>query len=245
MVCLPDGKYTFTVMDQNKDGMCCNHGEGKYVLTYQSSGEMIATGGSFEESESTTFNIPYESPGYQDSDWDGVEDRTGNIVPPMLLNADGVQSCENEFGLHLRTDDYGVETMWELRERSQTEDFDDGRVVVSGGPYTSNHTYDLSYCLEPGKYTFVFYDWQCDGLRGETMDGYYTLKVNGYEVHTGGTNMTEYAETVKLEFTNPLSKNNGALTRGVDGKNRGVALSREWWRSGWLGVAGVVIIVAL
>ena len=42
----------------------------------------------------------------------------------------------------------------------------DGKVVVSGGPYTSDYTYDVTYCLYPGSYTFIFLDWQCDGLIG-------------------------------------------------------------------------------
>ena len=74
------------------------------------------------------------------------------------------------------------------------------QVVASGGPYTSDHTYDISYCLYPGRYTFVFYDWQCDGLEGVEMNGFYTLKNNGEEVHTGGTKMDEYWETFDMEF---------------------------------------------
>ena len=112
----------------------------------------------------------------------------------------GEYSYARDHGLYV-ADDYGVETTWELRERSTTDKYQDGKVVASGGPYTSDFTYDFEYCLYPGKYTFVFYDWQCDGLIGKELTGSYTLKVNGKDVHTGGTDMTEYWEEVKLDFT--------------------------------------------
>ncbi|KAL7537424.1 hypothetical protein ACHAXR_007821 [Thalassiosira sp. AJA248-18] len=201
IVCLPTGKYTFTIMDANEDGMCCGNGEGRYSVSYQESGEIITHGSEFEQFETVTFQIPFATPMLRDADGDGIEDRTKNVIPPMIMTADGLpERCENEFGLHLETDDYGVETTWELRERSDTGKYEGGKVVASGGPYTSNHTYDISYCLYPGKYTFVFYDWQCDGLTGKDLTGYYSLKVNDKEVYTGGTTMDKYWEEVKLEF---------------------------------------------
>ncbi len=212
IVCLPKGKYTFTMMDRNKDGMCCTNGEGRYAVTYVDSGELITHGSEFGQYEATTFSVPYVAPPLRDVDGDGIEDRTKNVIPPMILTSDGfpLSECENEFGLVIKTDDYGVETTWELQERDDgtadaasgddDENPPSGKVVASGGPYTSDFTYDISYCLYPGKYTFVFYDWQCDGLIGKELTGSYTLKVNGQEVHTGGTKMNNYWEEAKLEF---------------------------------------------
>ena len=222
------------------DGMC----NGMYVVSDKSSGEMIMHGSSFGESESVTFNIPYEPP-YplgRDDNGDGMDDRTGNVIPTIPLDAAGFPSCANEFGLHLKTDDYGVETKWELRKRSiniDSEDNHNGTVVASGGPYTSDFTYDVTYCLEPGKYTFIFYDWQCDGLMGETMNGHYALLVNGMEVFRGGR-AVEYEEIVNLEFTNPLDSGinlwgdnfngggAGANAREEVQINRGVVGARLW-----------------
>lgn len=224
IICLPQGKYTFTIMDRNKDGICCDNGEGRYALTYQPTGEIITHGSEFEQYESVSFVIPYETPPLRDSDGDGIEDRTKNIIPPMILTDDGIplSNCENEFGLHLETDDYGVETTWELRERSTTDKYQDGKVVASGGPYTSDFTYDVEYCLYPGKYTFVFYDWQCDGLIGKELTGSYTLKVNGKDVHTGGTDMTEYWEEVKLDFT---KEQPDAATRSSSSSQIGMSIA--------------------
>ncbi|EED86553.1 predicted protein [Thalassiosira pseudonana CCMP1335] len=206
IVCLPAGKYTFTIFDSDKeDGMCCGYGEGKYVVTYQSTGEMITQGAEFGSSETTKFAIPFEAPTLRDANGDGVEDRTKNIIPTIPLTSDGMPSCSNEFGLHLQTDDYGVETTWELRERDEmSTNYTDGKVIASGGPYTSEFEYDISYCLNPGKYYFIFYDWQCDGLVGIKSNGYYTVKVNGMDVWTGGTDMNGYEEVVDVEFLNPL-----------------------------------------
>ena len=206
VVCIPSGRYTFTIMDRNSDGMCCSNGEGRYAVTYQETGEIITHGGAFGQFESVSFVVPYVAPPLGDADGDGVEDRTKNVYPEMILTDDGspLTKCPNEFGLHLETDDYGIETTWELRTRSTTGNYEDGKVVASGGPYTSDFTYDVSYCLYPGSYTFVFLDWQCDGLIGNKLTGSYTLKVNGHNVHTGGTSMDNYWEEVPLEFKNEI-----------------------------------------
>lgn len=213
IVCLPQGKYTFTIMDRNEDGMCCSNGEGRYSVIFKETGEIITHGSNFGQYESITFLLPYEAPPLTDADKDGVEDRTKNVFPPMILSEDGlpVATCDNEFSLHLETDDYGVETTWELRKRSTTGNYEDGKVVASGGPYASSFTYDVSYCLYPGSYTYVFYDWGCDGLTGEEMTGSYTLKANGVEVHTGGTTMNKYWEEVNLEFTNEIVTSNSSI----------------------------------
>jgi hypothetical protein len=206
IVCLPEGRYTFTIMDREKDGLCCGEGEGRYVITYQDTGDMIAQGSEFGEFESTTFNVPYTQPSYKDNDADGRDDTTKNVFPPLIY------PCLNKLGINLKTDDYGVETTFELWTRSNTQDYKDGTLIASGGPYTSDHEYNLSYCLDPGKYTFVLLDWQCDGLSGVAIDGSYTLDVNGVEVYEGPRAWDEgqYYEVVKLEFTNGIDDNLGS-----------------------------------
>lgn len=186
------------MIDLGGDGI---NQEGRYAVSYKPTGELIVQGAQFGSSESTTFKVPFVAPKLADSDGDGVEDRTNNVIPTIPMTSDGQPSCSNEFGLHLVTDDYGVETTWELREKN---DGSDGKIIASGGPYTSDFTYDITYCVDPGKYAFTFHDWQCDGLVGMKTDGYYTVKVNGIEVHTGGTNMTQYEEEVELNFVNAL-----------------------------------------
>jgi len=54
--CLDDGCYTFTITDTYGDGICCSYGSGSYTVT-NSSGSVLASGGSFGSSESTNFCV--------------------------------------------------------------------------------------------------------------------------------------------------------------------------------------------
>ena len=51
---LVPGSYTFTIYDSYGDGICCTYGNGNYLLQ---SDTLIASGGSFGSSESTTFCV--------------------------------------------------------------------------------------------------------------------------------------------------------------------------------------------
>jgi hypothetical protein len=86
--------------------------------------------------------------------------------------------------------------------------------------------------LYPGNYTFVFYDWGCDGLTGEEMTGSYTLRINGEDVHTGGTTMDKYWEEVNMEFKNEVFTTNSSSGQ----------LRKE---IGWKLVVGVMSLVAV
>ena len=48
--------YTFTIIDNQEDGICCDYGNGSYTLTTPT-GEVIATGGGFGPGESKSFRI--------------------------------------------------------------------------------------------------------------------------------------------------------------------------------------------
>ncbi|MEJ2912128.1 endonuclease [Pseudoalteromonas sp. C12FD-1] len=54
-LCLTDGAYTLVISDSYGDGMCCNVGNGNYVLTQGST--TLASGASFNNTESTTFEL--------------------------------------------------------------------------------------------------------------------------------------------------------------------------------------------
>lgn len=55
--CLPDGCYTFTILDSYNDGICCSYGNGSYSVT-DASGGVLAAGGSFTSSQATQFCQP-------------------------------------------------------------------------------------------------------------------------------------------------------------------------------------------
>ncbi|MXV39269.1 T9SS type A sorting domain-containing protein [Flavobacteriaceae bacterium Ap0902] len=52
----PDSCYYFTIFDGFGDGMCCSYGNGSYEVT-TANGEVVATGGTFTDEESTPFTI--------------------------------------------------------------------------------------------------------------------------------------------------------------------------------------------
>lgn len=52
--CLPYGCFTFTILDNHGDGICCGQGNGSYTVSNTDMGT-IASGGEFEYSESTAF----------------------------------------------------------------------------------------------------------------------------------------------------------------------------------------------
>lgn len=56
-MCLNDGCYTFTISDVYGDGICCAYGNGSYTLTNSSTSAVLASGGSFASSESTSFCV--------------------------------------------------------------------------------------------------------------------------------------------------------------------------------------------
>ncbi|MFC1591671.1 Ig-like domain-containing protein [Thermodesulfobacteriota bacterium] len=55
--CLIEGDYTFVIIDQFSDGICCTYGEGHYSLTNLDLGEEYGSGGAFTDQEATPFSI--------------------------------------------------------------------------------------------------------------------------------------------------------------------------------------------
>lgn len=60
-ICLADGSYVFTISDSYGDGICCSQGTGSYNLVV--GGNTVASGGSFDSNESTSFIVGSGSPG--------------------------------------------------------------------------------------------------------------------------------------------------------------------------------------
>lgn len=64
--CLPNGCYTFEILDSYGDGICCSYGSGAYSLT-TADGKTIKSGGNFGSSENTNFCLPNGSNGNPDN----------------------------------------------------------------------------------------------------------------------------------------------------------------------------------
>lgn len=75
-ICLPDGCYTFEILDSANDGLCCQFGEGSYTLNGPDG--TIASGADFGSSESTDFCVgdlvlPTCDDGIQNGEETGVD----------------------------------------------------------------------------------------------------------------------------------------------------------------------------
>ncbi len=54
---LPNGSYTYTILDSFGDGICCGYGNGSYTLTNLTTSTVIVTGGAFTTSQATPFTL--------------------------------------------------------------------------------------------------------------------------------------------------------------------------------------------
>ena len=65
--CLTDGCYSFLILDEYGDGICCEYGDGGYELL-DSENNVLASGGEFEDEERTDFCVPFseDDPGSDD-----------------------------------------------------------------------------------------------------------------------------------------------------------------------------------
>jgi hypothetical protein len=55
IICLDNGRYTFTISDSYGDGICCENGNGNYQVKLES--QVIKQGGEFGESETFSFDV--------------------------------------------------------------------------------------------------------------------------------------------------------------------------------------------
>lgn len=90
---------------------------------------------------------------------------TVNVAPLPLLELD------------LKTDYYGGETTWYIRDCS-------GTVILTGSGYANQRDYSEAYALIGG--TFIIRDSFGDGICCDYGNGSYTLKYGGQVIKTGG-----------------------------------------------------------
>jgi hypothetical protein len=65
VICVPEGCYSFVILDSFGDGICCAYGEGSYSVT--SGGEILAAGATYTNSESSMFCLGEGEVGCMDS----------------------------------------------------------------------------------------------------------------------------------------------------------------------------------
>lgn len=90
--CLPEGCYSFNIVDDYGDGMCCSYGEGYYQLIIEDQVEF--EGGQFKDKESQGFCLKPQTPtcedGIQNGDEEGID--CGGSCAPCPTCEDGIQN---------------------------------------------------------------------------------------------------------------------------------------------------------
>ena len=112
----------------------------------------------------------------------GTDNNTANDVKAnsfIIIPANGI------LNLYLKTDSYGSETSWDIKNGSNS-------IVASGGPYgdvTNGETLNIPVCLAPGCYTFTIYDNFGDGMSDGGSAGMQLTGNGGNPVYATLTNI--------------------------------------------------------
>jgi len=155
--CVPDANcYTFTIFDSYGDGICCAWGNGSYYVTY--GGTTVSSGGSFAGSDITS-NI-------------------GNCSSTSTCAAN-----ESEVFISITTDDYPLETSWQLVDQNGA-----GWFINPGDLTSANTTYTWSICVpDTNCYDFTIFDSYGDGLCCTWGNGSYYVTLDGSTIVSGGS----------------------------------------------------------
>lgn len=121
----------------------------------------------------------YDVAGFDGSEIVYIDDfqptQSGNPPPPPPTG------CENtEALLTLITDSYGYETSWELKNSSQAS-------LATGSGYADNTSYQETFCLADGDYSFTINDSYGDGICCAYGNGSYDISIAGTSVASGGS----------------------------------------------------------
>ena len=183
-ICLEEGQYEFTIKDKASDGICCGlEGDGYYKLT--SNGKLIAEGGEFEASETTSFSIigATSSPSEVPTRAPVTPPPTLNPTPPpsppptrlRITPAPTTKppvSVASWYCIEIEViyDTKPWEISWDLVRT------DNGQEIGFTGPGAPGDTKNLkTVCLGEGEYKFTIYDNARDGLCCASGNGSYSI----------------------------------------------------------------------
>jgi len=159
-------QYQFTISDSFGDGICCEYGQGEYTVV--KNGVEVASGGNFDDEDSTIFGSCGPTP-------------APSSGPPTASPTECTGDIVN---IDILTDNYPSETSYTLQETC------DGSTVFQRpqGYFTSTGTlYEDTICTPNSlEYLFTIFDSFGDGICCGYGQGEYTVTLNGSEVGTGG-----------------------------------------------------------
>lgn len=139
----------------------------------------------------------YDTAGFDGSEVvyvDGFQPGTGNSSPP----AGGCNGSVTT--ITLRTDNYGSETSWALRNASS-------QVLKNGSNLANNQNYTETLCLKNGTYQFTINDSFGDGICCQFGNGEYRIEANGQVLASGG----QFSSAETKTFTISPSGGSGSL----------------------------------
>lgn len=139
--CLLPGKYKFTIFDKAKDGLCCAKGKGNYSAFIDGT---------------KRFSSPLSS-----TTW-AKRVHLFTIFPPSSSQQNSIicnASTERKVKVEIKTDKYGGENSWFLRDQT-------GRTIARNTKkYGSNETDTTEVCLKDGySFDFIVLDDTGDGM---------------------------------------------------------------------------------
>eukprot|EP00543_Licmophora_paradoxa_P005426 CAMPEP_0202456616 /NCGR_PEP_ID=MMETSP1360-20130828/13828_1 /ASSEMBLY_ACC=CAM_ASM_000848 /TAXON_ID=515479 /ORGANISM="Licmophora paradoxa, Strain CCMP2313" /LENGTH=566 /DNA_ID=CAMNT_0049076473 /DNA_START=170 /DNA_END=1870 /DNA_ORIENTATION=- len=99
---------------------------------------------------------------------------------PLSVNTRSCSGSDMPFQLKMLTDDYALETSWELRRIS------DGGIQLSGAGYDNNDSVSVDRCIPRDCYTLTVFDTEGDGMCCGYGIGGYSATVDGTVVMNKG-----------------------------------------------------------
>ena len=161
---------------------CCAWGEGSYQLAFGD--DIVASGGSFGQSETKTFSTPITSNPTIPSEEE--------VQLPFTLPPD---ECYDVI-ITQNFDMYPQDESWDITQ--------DGVVVASSPQVAADATQDVQeLCLPAGDYVFTIYDLYGDGMCCQWGEGNYVVSTNDNEIIADGA---EFGPSESTAFTLPTSR---------------------------------------
>ena len=103
-LCLEEGCYIVTLYDSYGDGLCCEYGEGSWVVYDDDNNVMVESDGVFEESETDQFCTEWSSVGATMPKLDIYPNPAKNILTIETPSADGEFMISDAAGRVMHTD---------------------------------------------------------------------------------------------------------------------------------------------
>ena len=190
-VCLPmvgnPKTYTFTVVDESENGLCCDQGEGFYEA-YKENGQKIFSG---------------SNGGFASKDHSIAVPKDPNPPPPTVpptqpptLQPTPLPPCI-EYTIEVKTDSYPGDNSWEI---VGWNGFGDEIDIVQSEEFGENELNEKKVCLAEGRtYEFRMKDSYGDGIAG---DGFYKVTNNCNEVEKERLGGAFDTDTYTIEVKN-------------------------------------------